>query len=499
MKGGFSVRPNILLIITDQQRKDSLSCYGSRCVQTPAIDSLAAEGAVFDGCYSNMPLCTPARSCIFTGKPLLGHGVYRLHDILPPGEVMFPKRLQQLGYKTCLSGKLHVSAYRYEAEERHPNDGFDEYQMAHDPHIGLDFTYNAYSKWLRDKGTPEALAVWERLSASRAGFPVPAELHFSRFVADEAIRMIRERPADRPFFLNASFFDPHDPYNDNDEALADCVDEAGFGPALPVSSPLPEEGQREINRYTGVLGGEGGADYLRRSRIGYYGSVALIDREVGRILDCLKAEGLYDNTLIIFASDHGDQMGDHALMTKGGYFYEQSACVPMIVKLPGAQEPRRVSDLVQLNDIAATVLEAAGASEEYLRTELPLSISMLPYARGEKPENARPYAISRYMNAGYSGGQPSDYFDPPLLATMYRRGQYKITLYHSAGETDACPGEIYDLACDPDEQRNLWNDVELRDRLTREMFSALMHEEYTLMAGRGGEFFPGRDRVPPRA
>ena len=120
-------RPNILLLMTDQQRWDSLSCYGGEVVATPNLDELASEGARFENCYCNAPICTPSRSSIMTGKELPGHGVYRLHDLMPQEERLFPELLQEHGYRTGLFGKLHVSGRVHEAEHRHPHDGFDEY------------------------------------------------------------------------------------------------------------------------------------------------------------------------------------------------------------------------------------------------------------------------------------------------------------------------------------------------------------------------------------
>jgi len=114
---------NILLILTDQQRFDSLSTYSCQCIKTPHIDSLGKGGVVFDNCYVNNPVCTPSRASIFTGKPITGHNVYRLHDNLPEHETPFPYLLQQAGYTTALFGKLHLSSRIFEDSHRHPRDG----------------------------------------------------------------------------------------------------------------------------------------------------------------------------------------------------------------------------------------------------------------------------------------------------------------------------------------------------------------------------------------
>jgi len=131
-------KPNILLIMTDQQRYDSLGCYGFKGIATPNLDRLASEGVLFENCYVNNPICTPSRASIFTGKHLPGHGVYRLNDMLPKDEVVFTKRLQDVGYQTALIGKLHISAAMFELENRNENDGFDIYDWCHEPAIFLD-------------------------------------------------------------------------------------------------------------------------------------------------------------------------------------------------------------------------------------------------------------------------------------------------------------------------------------------------------------------------
>jgi arylsulfatase A-like enzyme len=121
-------QPNILLIMTDQQRFDSLGCYGCDAVNTPNLDRLAAEGVLFENCVVANPVCTPSRASIWTGKDLPGHGVMRLYDNLHEDEVLFPVHLQQLGYRTGLFGKLHVSSMLAESRGRHPHDGFDAYE-----------------------------------------------------------------------------------------------------------------------------------------------------------------------------------------------------------------------------------------------------------------------------------------------------------------------------------------------------------------------------------
>ena len=155
-------------------------------IPTPALDGLAAGGVLFERCYVNATICTPSRACMLTGKPLPGHGVYRLHDTLPDDQVLLPAHLQGLGYQTALVGKLHVSGRVVEAGRRHPHDGFDRYEWCIDPQIHLDSPFNGYAAWLREHH-PDFL---HRLESGPQDHH-PAEAHFSTWAAERAIAFPR--------------------------------------------------------------------------------------------------------------------------------------------------------------------------------------------------------------------------------------------------------------------------------------------------------------------
>ena len=142
-------QPNILLIITDQQRFDSLGCYGFEAAHTPNLDRLANQGLLFEHCYVNNPICTPSRASLMTGQHLPGHGVYQLYDNLSDDQVLFTEYLQQLGYHTALFGKLHVCSRYTEVYQRHPRDGFDVYEWCLEHNIDLDSPLNGYARWLQ--------------------------------------------------------------------------------------------------------------------------------------------------------------------------------------------------------------------------------------------------------------------------------------------------------------------------------------------------------------
>ena len=168
---GHSDRPNILVLMTDQQRYDSLGCYGFAPAHTPNLDRLAADGVLFERCYVNNPLCNPSRASMMTGKHVQGHGVYQLYDNLPQDEVLFPERLQQAGYETALFGKLHVSSLTFEDRQRNAHDGFDIYEWCLEHCLNLDSPFNGYVAWLKEHD-PALLARLRAEGRERRARPV---------------------------------------------------------------------------------------------------------------------------------------------------------------------------------------------------------------------------------------------------------------------------------------------------------------------------------------
>jgi len=474
-------KPNILLIVTDQQRFDSLGCYGGRATATPNLDQLATQGVRFDTCTVNNPLCTPSRASMMTGKTLPGHGVYRLYDDLPEDQVLFTRHLQKQGYHTVLVGKLHVCSRTREGEERkrHPGDGFDEYHWCIDPRISLDSPHNAYGVWLRERDPATADALRAR------GIHVPRRSHMSHWAAEQTIEYLRRAPTDRPFFCKMSLFDPHSPYDDHPEGLESTVDPDGIGePVIAegefAQAPVLERLAAEWNGEQGISREE-----IRRDRIGYYASVWLLDQEIGRVLRALDEEGLSENTLVVFLSDHGDMLGDHKLYRKDAYFYDPCVRVPFIMRWPARIAGGRVSRaLVQPHDVGATCLRAAGMSQETVADLMPDSVDLGPACTGER-ENVRSFAICLYRNSGLSRIRVRSYYhDPPINATMIRDERYKLVLYHGHDG-----GQLFDMLKDSLELENLWSDEEYHDvrlRLTQRMSDWLAEQERRNLGSRGG-------------
>ncbi len=452
--------PNILLIMTDQQRYDSLGCYGFEAAHTPNLDRLADDGALFERCYVTNPICTPSRASMFTGKHLPGHGVHRLHNVLPDDEVHFTQRLQDAGYRTALFGKMHTSGRCFEESRRHPTDGFDIYEWCLEASISLDSPLNGYARWLRET-SPE---FYDRLyREGRKLLHIPREHHMTHWAAERMIDYIRGCDGEQPFFCMMSVFDPHNPYEDYPLEMLDLIDVDKIPDPLIIDGEMaaqPEGIRRENEHsYLGAFDGFS-LDDLRKMRVGYHASIALIDLEVGRVLATLRERGLEENTLVIFCSDHGDMLGDHSLLVKGAFFFDPNVRVPMIMRWPNAfGGGARVKSLVGLHDVAATVLAAAGLAPEQVAASAPDASDLVPLATGDV-DRVRDYAVTCHRNSGISDG--GVYFDPPIHATMFRDERYKLSVFHGDGDRPT-EGTLYDMVADPDERNDLWGDAASRD------------------------------------
>jgi arylsulfatase A-like enzyme len=441
-------RPNILVIMTDQQRRDTIGAYGCAWIETPNLDRLAADGTLFTACTVDNPICTPSRASMFTGKPIPGHSVYRVHDNLPEDEVLFTEHLQKAGYHTALFGKLHVSSRLQEEEKRHPHDGFDIYEWCLEPSVGMDSPFNGYVRWLAEQD-PEFL---ERLRRNkRAELHHPESVHMSKWAADRTIDFIENAGQDDgPFFCLMSLFDPHDPYEDHPLASRERVDADRIPQPLPFSSKSWAVDQERHGSYVGDADAFT-PDEIKEIRLGYGASIAFADMQIGRVLDVLTASGQAENTCVIFLSDHGDQLGDHGLFVKGVALYEQTVGVPLIVRWPGHVEAgQHCPALVQGHDLAATCLTAAGLDAATL---CPESEDIVAVA---KSGTHRSVAVCAYRNSGINSS--GRFWDPPLLSTMVRNQRYKLILYSSP---DGAERELFDLDADPGEQTNLSGDPEL--------------------------------------
>ncbi|MFG1625268.1 sulfatase-like hydrolase/transferase [Kribbella sp. NPDC049227] len=443
-------RPNVLLICTDQQRYDTIGAYGNEHVRTPNLDRLAADGVLFENCYVQNPVCSPSRASLMTSRYPHAHGLWANGVQLPDHEQFFTKALADDGYDCGLVGKLHLSACKGGRLEPRHDDGFRVFRWAHDPYPGS--SENQYHRWLKT-AFPDLYA--EARTPGGSGFDnLPTEAHYSRWIGNETIDFLQaSRDRSKPFCFVANFFDPHHGFGAPKEYLDRYQPDELPRPVtrdgeLDGKPPILTEASKES--YGGHARGylSYSEDELQQVKAAYWAMVSLVDDEVGRILAALDEEGLADNTIVVFTSDHGEMLGDHQLMLKGPMMYDCAVRVPLIVRWPGhLPAGERQSELVQWIDLAPTFLEAAGTSP------LPRGqgTSLLPLARGEQDAVARGWALCEYRNSGHP-------YDPAVHTTMLRTGQWKIVVYHGLPATDRDrTGELYDLAADPHELNNLWD------------------------------------------
>lgn len=458
-----SKRPNILWICTDQQRKDTLGCYGNAMTHTPNLDRLAASGMKFTNAYAQSPVCMPSRASFLTGRyPRTCRVRYNGQNIQAQESayIITRKLRDEAGYVCGLAGKLNTSLCNPSVSpvmEPRINDGYDYFAWSQEH--GPWWPLNGYTMWLKQRGVPYAQTP--RADCPYVHVGMPAAYHQTTWCADRAIEFIQSaKDFDRPWLFSLNCLDPHHSFNPPPEYLARYLGRLEDIP-LPAFSPGELDAKCAMLRknHTGAYGTPGFFPFSemterdhRMIRAAYWAMCDLIDEQIGRILDVLAESGQLQNTLVIFHSDHGESLGDHGAYLKGPYFYEGSVNIPLILAWPGHWVSGVTSNaLVELVDLAPTLLEACG---------LPPCAGMQGRSlgallRGEAPPDA--FRESAYSEMYADGGDAR----PHVYTTMVRDTRYKLIRIHRAdNEADkaSCPGELYDLAEDPGETRNLYHE-----------------------------------------
>lgn len=477
-------RPNILVLMTDQQRFDALRCAGNADIITPNLDRLAEMGARFSACYVQNPICSPSRASFATGLYPHAHGLWANGVEMPLGMTMVSKTLAEAGYDCGMAGKQHLGPCS-NGNERRRDDGYRVYKWSHDP-INLSKD-NSYHVWLKE-GHPQVwadLRLEEAESAESGNIAkgstpvdrVPVEAHYSHWIADEAIAFIREE-RDKPFYFMANFFDPHHPFGAPDVFRALYDKDALAGPVSRTGEFAEKPGvqaEYHLKSYGGHAPGyaEYSEEELREARAGYYAMVSMLDGEVGRILDELKASGIANDTLVIFTSDHGELLGDHQLMLKGPMLYDPLVRVPLLIAWPGQIPAGQVrEEIVQNIDLTTTLLDVAGASD-WQETQGTSLLSLIT-GRGERG-GWRDWALAEYRDSGHGA-------TPPVHTTMFREGNFKLVVWHGDPATQRPhAGELYDLGADPHELNNLYDDPafsQVRGRMKDRLLDVLVASEW---------------------
>lgn len=452
-------QPNILLIVTDQQRWDTVSAYGLNSIcRTPHIDALAQRGVRFDNAFTPTSLCSPARASLYTGLYPHKHGVIDNGLCLKEGIRGLNHYLGEAGYRCGYAGKWHVD------EELGPSDlgfvGEDFMGYAFPPAKllpGLQSRFpppkrgNPYKTYLEERGfgLPNVTKRYEGTNPGQRGReffalhdgPVASCVEY--FVAEETIRVIDElNREDAPFFVWANFWGPHSPC---------LVPEPYFSMYDPAD--IPEHPsycetfenkpyrQRLIERMWGL--GDYGWRGFQEITARYYGHCTLIDDMVGRIISHLEQLDIADNTVIIFTSDHGDCMGAHKLIEKGSFMYDETYRIPLVGAHPNCQRPGSVNDdFVYLHDLTNSVIELAGLDvPQHLDGQ-----SILPAMLGDHTPNGREEVYCVFYRLFTEARQ-----------RMVRTRTHQFTF--NSGD----PGELYDLVADPYQLNNVYGRAEYEE------------------------------------
>jgi arylsulfatase len=464
--------PNVLFICTDQQRFDTLGCYSNPYIDTPNLDRLAQRGVLFERAYCQCPVCTPSRASFLTGRYPRTTRCRQNGQMIPTDERLITRTLADNGYYCGLSGKLHLAPCApdiCQISEARIDDGFHEFHWSHHPagigtagipeSGGCNWPGNEYARWLFENNV-----LFERKDYDKNGYVqvgVPEEYHQTKWCMDKAIEWINYSCADQnkiPWFYIVNMFDPHHSFDPPQKLLEKYIDRME---KLPL--PFYKEGELQNKPSFQRIDHAGAynvkdsyafdkmSDYEHRLvKASYYAMIELIDTQVGRAIECLEKNGILENTIIIFTSDHGEMLGDHGIYLKGPYFYEAMVHVPLIISweghIPGG---RRLNALTELTDLVPTISEyCIGTIEPGVQGK---SLAKLLSGEGADDEH-RDSVYCEYYNA-----MPW-HDNPKANATMVFDGQYKLCRYHSSDE-----GELYDLTQDPGEINNLWNDQRYTD------------------------------------
>lgn len=405
-------KPNIIVFFTDQQRWDTVGCYGNPVNLTPNLDALAAKGIRFENAFTVQPVCGPARSCLMTGKYATTTGCYRNGIPLPQDEKTIANYLKDEGYEVAYIGKWHLASTVTEPVPIEKRGGFTDYWLASDV---LEFTSHPYGGKMFDKDNN----------------PVEFTNYRADALTDFALNYLRTRSGKKPFFLFLSYLEPHF-QNDMNRFVAPD----GYAERYK-DAPVPKD-----------LAGKNG-DW-KENLADYYGMCKNLDENLGRIIEELKTLGIDDNTVLIFTSDHGCHF-----RTRNGEYkrscHESSIRIPMVIYGPGFEGGKVIDELVTLIDLTATLLDIGGAS-------IPDDMqgrTMIPLIKGTISD--WPQEIFIQISESQVG-----------RALRTKHWKYCVDAPDKNGWTDSCSDVyveqyLYNLDTDPYEQNNLVSDPAYRD------------------------------------
>jgi choline-sulfatase len=448
-------RPNIVFIFADQHRHDALGCAGNAFIETPNIDRLSSSGVRFTNTWCQSPICQPSRAALITGRYPHELGVMR--NFGPDMDSRWPtfmKQLQKNGYNTANIGKTHYYAEglaepdgetdmrQYSA--RVAEFGFDHVVEEFDRYVhAMQGVHTPYTDYLKSEGVYETYrdqikSIWRLTDHHWDGVtsPLTKEQDLTSFLTRKAQSWLALQSAAEPFFLQVSYVQPHVPLMGDPEWASHYQDlQIPRGPVSAHVADVP------IWRdYLSWCGHHANAhllsdEYVLAGARQYYAMISLIDECLGQIISQLDAQGMLDNTWIIYSSDHGEMLGDHGLMAKFN-FYKSSLQVPLIVRPAGGCAPLTSDALAAVVDIGPTLLDVADAEP----LEAVRGRSLLPVI--SQDDGGQDILFSEIQKQSRNAQAP--------IFRAVRNKRYRLTLETNTGT----PCELFDLQEDPDELQN---------------------------------------------
>lgn len=444
----MSKLPNIIFIITDQQRFDSIGALGAEWMRTPNLDKLVYSGTSFTNCFITSPVCVASRASLFSGMYPHSTGVF---SNFHPWQPSWVRSLSDAGYHCVNIGKMHINPYdelggfhqRFIVEnkdrplfleERH-RAFYDEWDKAlHSRKLLKPSRYNRFQKNPEKYRQALGCFTWE----------IDETMHPDFFVGDMARWWIDDRKSEAPLFLQIGFPGPHPPYDPVARYLEEYQDADIPLPDMRFDLESQPLAQRELRKNMIDFNFDSVAwrdcisnEDLLMLRRHYAANVTMIDDKIGAIMSSLERRGYLGNAIVVFASDHGDALGDHGHVQKWT-MYDSVTRVPLIIWGKGVPSGLICKGLVQLMDVAPTLLDYAD-----------LSIPNNWEAKSLRPvmEKNAPCRDVVYAELGRDHIQTGAEY-----IVMRRDSRWKLVWYMGLDD-----GELYDLESDPEEQHNLWS------------------------------------------
>ncbi|MFC1652227.1 sulfatase [Planctomycetota bacterium] len=440
---------NVVFILTDDHRYDAMSFMGHPFIKTPHLDQLARGGVHLKNAFVTTSLCSPSRASILTGLYTHKHRVIDNNRLEPPGIVYFPQYLQKAGYATAYLGKWHMGS-----DSDEPRPGFD--------------------RWVSFAGQGHYLPPNPRYTLNVDGKRVKQKGYITDELTDYALDWLKQqKPAEKPFFMYLSHKAVHANFTPAKRHAGRYTDEPWQRPAsekidTEKAKTQPRWLRDQRNSWHGV-------DFPYHSELDvemyykrYCEAFLAVDDSIGRIVNQLKAMGVYEDTLILYMGDNGFMFGEHGLIDKR-VAYETSIRVPMVMHCPALFKPNTVVEEVVANiDIGPTILEAAGL-------QCPPHMdgrSFISLAQGKQPTWRDYFLYVYYWEKNF-----------PQSPTVFalRGDRYKYITYYGLWDTD----ELYDLRADPEESVNL-----IHDPKNKQIVGQMEDQLYQMLGEAGGMYIP---------